>query len=146
MIPTKLRKLYYKFRKMFFTRDRPDGPFFGVDADKDRVEKVLGMYHFGPSWTLSYKFRGENVNLARVEYDYDGVTDIRWWQVHVRGWQGDDGLMYLRGHYEPEPTEYPSEHLDGEGYDLERGMMELYRVLEHSDIRIVERVADKLDL
>lgn len=146
MIPTFGRRLYYKIRKMLFTRERPKGPFLAVDADKDKIVREFGQMFYGPNWALSYNFRGEIVNLARINYHYDPKTDIDWWQVHVRGWTGEDGLIYLRGHYEAEPTEYPSQHLDGTGYNLEHGMMILEKTLEASDITVKKRVSEMKEL
>lgn len=141
-----VRILYHRVRKMLFTKKRPHGPFLVVDANKDDITQVLGTQCFGPNWAMSYNFKGEVVNVARRNYQFDPDTSIMWWQVHVRGWVGDDGLMYLRAHYEPEPTVYTEEHLDGAGYNLEHGMTVLRNTLEQGGIDIYREVDKREEL
>lgn len=141
-----LRRVYKKARKMLFTKDRPVGPFFAVDATVGELNAEFGRIGYGPNWAISYNFRGEAVNLAYRFYEEDDETGVMWWQVHIRGWTGPEGLIYLRGHVEAEPTEYPEEHMDGIGYDKERGMFELENALERIGIPIRKRVAEAPNL
>lgn len=126
-----LRDVYRAGRKMLFTKDKPDGPFIVVDENISDLERKFGEHHFGPNWNLSYNFKGENLNLATVFWEYTPEhPGIVWWQIHVRGWVLGDGTIQLRGHFEAEPSEHPSEHLDGVGYDVERGMAAVREVLD----------------
>lgn len=137
-----LRRAYLKFRKMFFTRERPDGPFHVVDTTPEEVRKVLGTSCYGPNWVFSYNFKGEIINLARPIYNEKEPKGIKWWQVHVRGWTSRGGLLYLRAHYEPEPTQHPSEHLDGVGYSTGNAMKSLKETLESGGITVKETVEE----
>jgi len=111
-----------------------------VDADLEALRRELGQQSFAPNWEYSYHKRGEDLNLARVEYaphPWRVGTGLTWAQTHVRGW-GRDGVVVLRAHYEPEPTEHPKEHLDGVGHSIEGGMERLRDVLDETGIGYVE--------
>ena len=125
---------------MLSTDEKPTGPYFVVDSDKDEINQILGACCYGPNWVLSTKFSGEVVNLARRHYHFDPETEIDWWQVHVRGWTGDDGYMYLRAHYEPDPAEFPGEHVDETGVSVEHGMNVLQNTLEDCGVTIRKRI------
>lgn len=109
-----------------FQINRQKGRYYRVEADDtlEAVREGLGALSYAPNWEFSY-FKGEDINLARVVY-HEGD----WWQVHARGWLEDDGSVWLRAHWELEPTEAPERHLGSEGYDVERGMRKLANDLE----------------
>jgi len=115
------------FRKRFFTKPRPSGRYFLADATVSDVTRALGAQSFAPNWEYSYNYRGEDVNLARVVYEEH--RGVEWWQTHVRGWIADDGVE-LSAHWEPEPTEHPTAHLDGDACTVTRGEAELRAVLD----------------
>ena len=137
----RLRRQYRRLRSTFFSTPEPtDRPAVTVDADLDTIRAVLGKRSFAPNWEFSYAKKGEDINLARVEHashPQQAGTGIDWWQCHVRGW-ARDGVVVLRAHYEPEPTEHPRKHLDGVGHSLEGGMQQLRDVLDAAGIGYVE--------
>lgn len=134
-LETQFVKLYRRFRKRYFTMPKPDGPFVLLDMPPEEVRMILGRRSYAPNWEFSYNKRGEVLNLAQVVYHEDSDYEhIVWWQTHVRGWQNDDGMMELSAHWEPEPTENGAAHLDGVGFDHDRGMDNLRTALEKSAI------------
>lgn len=114
-----------------------------VDIGLDAVRQALGGRSWAPNWEYSYYKRGEDLNLALVVYwdDHDHVDEdgdpIIWWQYHVRGWLRD-GVVVLRAHFEPEPTEHPKAHLNGVGHDIERGMETLRGELDGLGIEFID--------
>lgn len=128
-----LRRAYYQFRKLLFTKERSEGEYLEVQVGLQEVEQALGKQSYAPNWEFSYNYRSEDLNQARVLYERDPRHGPEWWQVHVRGWEHEDSLL-LRGHWEPEPTEHPKPHLHGVGYDLERGMRALGSALHEEGI------------
>jgi len=137
----RLRQWYRRLRTAFFSTPEPTNrPAVTVDADLEALRRELGQQSFAPNWEYSYHKRGEDLNLARVEYaphPWRVGTGLTWAQTHVRGW-GRDGVVVLRAHYEPEPTEHPKEHLDGVGHSIEGGMERLRDVLDETGIGYVE--------
>lgn len=134
-----IKNAYRKLRKHLFSGARPTGRYFLVEADTDAIEAALGRQSYAPNWKFSYYKRGEILNLARVAYEersLDGAT-YGWWQTHVRGWDHPDGVA-LHAHWELEPTEHPDEHLDGVGFDFDRGMTNLGRALERCELEYSE--------
>jgi hypothetical protein len=131
-----VRRGYREFRKALFTASRPSGEYYVVDESVDGIQELLGEYSFAPNWEFSYYKRGEVLNLARVVYEphaVEGKTH-HWWQTHVRGWRTDGGQLELHAHWELEPTENPSAHLDGVGFDFDRGMKNLEAYLTQAGI------------
>jgi len=123
---------YRELRKALFTAPRPSGTYVVVAGTVDEVEAALGRESYAPNWEFSYHERGEDLNLARIEYEPREIHDHEyvWWQAHVRGWRQSEESIRLRPHYELEPTEYDQDHIDGIGLDVTRG---------------VERVAEALN-
>lgn len=119
------------------TADRPTGPYVAVNADPIVIREALGGFCFAPNWHGSTRFRGENVNLARQSYhENPDYPDLVWWQVHVRGWQRDDGGCYLRAHFEPSPAHHTMAHAQAAGYDVSVGMNALRSALADGGIPV----------
>ncbi|MFC5277213.1 hypothetical protein ACFPM1_00325 [Halorubrum rubrum] len=137
-------KGYRQLRKALFTASRPSGEYFVVDRTVPELERDLGGFSFAPNWEFSYYTRGEVLNLARVVYERDSAegTTYRWWQTHLRGWRDDEGRIELHAHWELEPTENGNPHLDGVGYDPDRGMERLESFLEKADIEYESRTIE----
>lgn len=97
---------------------------------------ALGHQYSAPNWGLSYHERGEDLDLARVEYTHRRIRDheYEWWQTHVRGWVQDDGSVRLQSHYELESTEYDRDHIDGIGLDIGVGVDNVARALDREGI------------
>lgn len=131
-----VRYVYREFRKALFTAPRPSGEYLVTEASVEDVERGLGNQSYAPNWEFSYYERGEDLNLARVVYERReaGGSVRRWWQTHVRGWANDAGQLELHGHWELEPTENGNAHIDGVGFDIERGMATLRSALEAAGI------------
>jgi len=127
-----LRALYRKFRQLVATSEEHSGPALVAHESIEDVTAALGRQYFAPNWEFSYNKRGEEMNLARVEYEPEVVQNHEyvWWQTHVRGWEQDDGSVRLRSHYELEPTEYDQDHIDGVGIDVLAGTETTARVLD----------------
>lgn len=77
---TRLRQWYRSLRAALFTTPEPtDRPAVTVAADLETVGRQLGRQSFAPNWEYSYHKRGEDLNLAGVEYrSADVDTDVRW--------------------------------------------------------------------
>jgi hypothetical protein len=96
------------------------------------MTRLLGRHNFEPGWELSYHYRGEILNLRRVEY-VDHSSGLEWWQVHLRGYDHPDGLE-LAAHFETEPSEHPDAHAEMFGLDVDRGMATLTELLDEHGI------------
>jgi hypothetical protein len=133
-----LRTFYRDFRRTVATAEEHGGPALVVRRHPTDLVAVLGEAYFAPNWEFSYYERGEDLNLARVQYDRREVAGhtYEWWQTHVRGWASrDDGVRTrLRPHYELEPTEHDQDHVDGVGLDLEAGVDAVASVLDAADV------------
>lgn len=131
-----LRTLYRKVRRVVATSSEHGGRALVVPAGVPTVEAALGRRYFAPNWEFSYHERGEDLNLARIEYAPQTVADheYTWWQTHVRGWSQPDGSVRLRPHYELEPTENDQDHIDGIGVDIGLGMDQVAAALDAEEI------------
>lgn len=130
-----LRRTLWWMRKTFFTKPRSVTPAYLVEFTKPEVVSLFGRNHFEPGWELSYHYRGEVLNLRRVEYVDDGPYD--WWQVHIRGYSHDDGGIELTAHYETEPSEHPDAHINLHGIDIEHGMAAIRGILDEEGIDFI---------
>lgn len=140
-LPLKLfRAVYRDVRKTLFTKPRPRGAYLVVPHDVSYVERLLGQHSYAQNWVLSYNYRDEDLNLARVRYDMIEGTDVQWWQTHVRGWERD-GAVWLKAHYEPEPVKNPKAHLRGVANDVDADER-VARVLEESQVSFERRLWD----
>lgn len=116
-----IRQVYRSVRQQFFTVPEPTTPALVVDVGPTRVEDAFGQRSFAPNWEFSYNYRGEDINLARVERVPHKPHGVAWWQTHLRGWEQEDGTLRLRAHWEPEPTEHPIPHLSETGFSWPMG-------------------------
>ena len=135
-VADQLFRAYWWLRKTFFTHEKTDNPYLVVEMTRQEAEEFFGRRHFEPGWELSYSFRGEILNLRRVEWAHvPEYPDIPWWQVHIRGYRHDDppGLE-LSAHFEAEPAEHPGEHIEGVGIDVPRGNGVMRRILEEAGV------------
>ena len=130
----RIQAWYRKFRAELFSAPRPTGKYIVVNLDVENVRSMLGARYYAPNWEFSYYKRGEVLNLARVEWYYDdGFPEHQWWQVHVRGWR-QDGQLWLKAHWELEPTEAGREHILGEGFSAGAGRAALEKTLKDADV------------
>lgn len=135
-----LRTVYRDFRRLVASGEEHSGPAVVVPATVEEATAALGHQYFAPNWEFSYYERGEDLNLARVQYDHLVVQDHEylWWQTHVRGWMQADGSIRLRPHYELEPTEYDQDHINGIGLDVPKGMERVTEALAREGIAYEE--------
>lgn len=119
-----LRTFYRDFRRVVATGEEHSGLALVVSDTVEELTAALGRQYFAPNWEFSYNERGEDLNLARIEYNHRevGHHEYVWWQTHVRGWEQGDGSIRLRPHYELEPTEYDQDHINGIGVDVPTGV------------------------
>lgn len=103
------RRLFYTLRKRFFTVPRPRKPSFTPREDLEAIRTRLGKESFEPGWPLSYRYHGEDLNARR--YFYDPSRELPHRQLHIRGFQLDDGSVELIAHEEPAPKHHPRAHL-----------------------------------
>lgn len=140
-----LRRTYWWLRKTFFTRPRSRSDSVVVRLSPKTIKSRLGKRYFEPGWEFSYQYRDEILNMRRVEYD-DALSNytsevpshLDWWQVHIRGYpypsdSSSPKHLELTAHFEPEPTEYPDEHVSKRYIDLDRGMETLLEILDNTN-------------
>jgi hypothetical protein len=108
-----LRFAWWWFRKTFFIRiDSQQKPALIVHRQKPEIESVLGKFHFEPGWELSFYYKGEIINLRRAEFFEDTPhKNLKWWQIHLRGYENGNGEIALTPHFEPDPSEHPDAHI-----------------------------------
>jgi hypothetical protein len=135
-VADQLFRSYWWIRKTFFTTKKTDNPYLVVEMTRQEAQEFFGRRNFEPGWELSYSFRGEILNLRRVEWAHvPEFPDMPWWQVHIRGYRHDDppGLE-LSAHFEAEPAEHPGEHIEGVGIDVPRGNGVMRRILDEAGV------------
>lgn len=126
-----IRSFHRWLRRSLFGQSRRSGAYLHVEVDEEALVQVLGERSFAPNWEFSYYYYDEQVNQAHVLYEED--RGVQWWQTHVRAWEHECGYD-VAAHWEPEPTEHPDEHLDGDYRDRVRGMRHLIYVLNDAGI------------
>ena len=103
------RRLVLELRKTFFTVRKSDAPSFTVDKSLSTIRATLGDKSYCPSWSLSYRYAGEDYNARHYYYDPGRRYPHR--QIHVRGFEQEDGTVELMAHEEPAPEYHPRVHL-----------------------------------
>lgn len=133
--PLKMGKMtFWWLRKTFFSKPKPPNPAVYVRLTEREIVEILGPRFFEPGWEFSYSYRNEALNLRRVEYVKDHPLGYKWWQVHVRGYELDDGRFELAAHFELEPTEYPSLHIKHVGIDVDIGNEALMEIFDEHGV------------
>jgi len=138
---TAWRKAAGEARQRFFSKSRPQRPYFAVDAPLAEVGTHLLTHYFRPSWDISYHYHGEAYNAARAVPGPYGHGDLVF-QTHVRGYPGEGDGVELQAHSEPCPLSHPKEHILGTGFDYERGMADLNGALKLADFSFARRHPD----
>ena len=127
-----LRKTALELRKSWFSKDRPRHAYYLVDATPAEVSYRLLKHYFRPGWSLSYHYRGEQLNAARATLAPPKHEEMVF-QTHIRGYV-HGGMVELMAHYEPCPLSHPKAHLHGTGFDAEEGMALLRAVLQAENL------------
>lgn len=104
-----LRRTVYALRRQYFTVPRPDREPFVVTETVDAVRDQLASQSYNPNWTLSYRYYDEDLNARRYYHDPERAYPHR--QLHIRGFEADDGTVELIAHEEPAPEHHPRAHL-----------------------------------
>lgn len=120
-IPWKLlRQCVLTLRILLFTVPRPDHQVLVVDAPLTELKQVLRVRHFTSGWLFSYHYYDEDANLRRPE---PGDHPDRWYQLHVRIFEREDGTCELDCHYEFDPLIHPKRHLLGKVFRVKYGLV-----------------------
>ena len=105
-----LRRLFYRVRKHVFTVRRPRTPtFVPSNTTLEDIRSRLGEDSYQPGWPLSYHYYGEDLNARR--YYLAPTAEYPHRQLHVRGFELQDGSVELMAHDEPAPIHHPRAHL-----------------------------------
>lgn len=106
------RALVYRLRRHLFTTPAPAAETLVTVGDSlETVAARLGQQSYELQWPLSYHYRGEDLNARRYYYDPDREYPHR--QLHIRGWERDDGAVDLYAHEEASAVHHPRRHLSG---------------------------------
>lgn len=103
------RRTFYAVRRRFFTVERPDREPFVVDASLDGVRDTVASQSYNPGWPLSYRYYGEDLNARRYYLDPARAYPHR--QLHIRGFETEDGRTELIAHDEPAAEHFPRAHV-----------------------------------
>jgi hypothetical protein len=125
-----IRRLMYEMREHFFTHEKPDAPTVTVGASVEEISGRLGIEFLNPKWPLSYHYYGEDYNARR--YFYDESKEYPHRQLHIRGFEQENGKLELMAHTEPAPEHHPKIHLSNEEVDWVKGNSGLARLLQNT--------------
>ena len=103
-----IRRLLYTFRRHLFTVGGPPHTT-PVSDDITSVTERIGRQSYELEWYPSYPYKGEVLNARRYLYDPDREYPHR--QLHIRGFERDDGRIALYAHEEPSALHHPKAHL-----------------------------------
>lgn len=107
-----LRVLIYRLRRHLFTTSAPAADdLVTVDESLETVATRIGRQSYELQWPLSFHYRGEDLNARR--YYYDPSREYPHRQLHIRGWERDDGSVDLYAHEEASAIHHPRRHLSG---------------------------------
>ena len=125
-----VRRLFDSVRKQYFTVSGAPRQL-KLKCTVGELREVLGERHFTNAWELSYQYEGEDLNMRRPLYKHD---EYNWYQLHVRGFETEDGYVEVHAHIELEPTEHPYEHISETNFNTEDGKRRLQSVLDGAGI------------
>lgn len=132
-IPWKaVRKVYYAYRKRYFSVPRPDVKGIIVNMGIEQCKAFFRTNHFDYQ-ELSYHYSGEDLNIYRA--DYEEGSEYPNMQLHVRCFEMKDGSTFIEVHYEPDPTEHPEVHLDESYMSWEEGRKKLRGLLANRGVQ-----------
>lgn len=127
------RRGHHWLRTRFFSVPRPEHEILVVDIKPDPLRQTLGgdPHNFEPGRWLSYEYQHECVNLRQpVRIDEPEYPDLVWRQLHVRGFEREDGRLDLDAHFEPSPQEHPKAHIQQTALSVHWGRTRLARILD----------------
>ena len=102
-------------RGLAFKRDKHE-PQLIIEAEEADVVEAFGRAGYVHPWLLSFKYRGEDRNLARFFYDEDR-SEYPYRQDHIRLYADEypSGEVALAGHTEASSVTHREAHLEREG-------------------------------
>lgn len=122
-------------RRAFGTIDRPDVDRLYVEnGNLEQLARILGRRHFASAWKLSFRYRGEDLNMRRPMYDTP--SEWPWKQDHVRGFETEGGVE-LVAHREIAPgrnARYAWAHWQEREFDLHGGLDAVATALEDAGV------------
>lgn len=127
------RRSVYEFRKHFFTKEKPDVPTLMVEHSVETVSGEFGMEFLNPKWPLSYRYYGEDYNARR--YFYDKSKEYPHRQLHIRGFEKENGKLELMAHVESAPEHHPKAHLKEKELSWKKGTIALKHLLDNAGLR-----------
>lgn len=127
-----VRRTGYEMREHFFAREKPDSPSVMVAHSVQEVSGRLGVEFLNPKWPLSYHYYGEDYNARR--YFYDESKEYPHRQLHIRGFEKENGKLELIAHTEPAPEHHPKIHLSNEEVNWEKGTFGLKKLLQNAGL------------
>lgn len=134
-----IKHAFQQFRHASFTTERT-GPWIEVEATVDEVEWLLAGQHFAPWNKFSFNYKGEVLNMRRIESVSDGEgDDLTYWQLHVRVFERPNGNVEVRAHTEECPLVHPEEHIDMENVTTDGAMDRMRSIFENADMAVVEK-------
>lgn len=119
-------------REHLFAREKPDSPSVMVAHSVQEVSGRLGVEFLNPKWPLSYHYYGEDYNARR--YFYDESKEYPHRQLHIRGFEKENGKLELIAHTEPAPEHHPKIHLSNEEVNWEKGTFGLKKLLQNAGL------------
>lgn len=125
-----VRRTFDLIRQKFFTVDVYPVQL-RLDTTIDGLREELGRRHFTNAWELSFRYKGEDLNMRRPEYVDD---EYEWYQLHVRAFETDEDYIEVHVHLELEPTAYPYEHVNDIEFSDEAGLDMLTNLLDDAEI------------
>ena len=124
-----LKHMFSQLRHSHFTVDPEIENPICVDATVDEVEEMLSRHNFGPWNKLSYNYKGEDLNMRRMERLENG----EWYQLHARVFDKGDHVE-IDPHYEKCPIQHPEDHIDKVGLDDAEGSYLLRNILQREEM------------
>jgi len=103
-----IRRVVFFIRVTLLAVARPEHKVLVVDASVEELKQTLKSLHFTSGWKFAYHYYGEDANLRRPE---PGDDPDRWYHVHVRIFEREDGRCELDCHFELDPLIHPKLHL-----------------------------------
>lgn len=156
-----IKRIYRKLRRNYFSYPEPKSGYIYVECTERDIILGLGKKSYIPGEVFSFN-KGEDINLRQVkpvawQFVDAEVRDklrpymtarekaqaekgeyITWWQTHFRAWKTGEDRWKCNGHWELEPVEHDSAHIDDIGYSNKTGIKNIVRDLESADIKITE--------
>lgn len=108
-------------------------PYVQTNSTIDEIEDILVDNHFGPWNTLSFNYKGEDLNMRRIECVKKENGEKLWLQTHVRVFSTPDGAK-VKAHRELCPIEHPGMHIEEVEFSEALGMKTVRDILQEEGV------------